>query len=190
MCTLCTNCKALLGHTSHHGELLAHHALNIVCWWSGTTPHHVTRWHCNLPHPHPPPPPPLYILLYMPCVDEMEWLWNFYTTPCHDAALHAPSYTLCAEENCKAMAWWWVCCFTSTETVGLLGTGPRNGRLDFHTAPRQWHMWHLLLYSKRSTLYTDVTHWMWAVMTHHVIMGHTLLYSTPDTLCYYDNTIT
>ena len=25
-------------------------------------------------------------------------------------------------------------CFTSTETVGLLGTGAQDGRLDFHTA--------------------------------------------------------
>ena len=25
------------------------------------------------------------------------------------------------------------CCFTSTETVGLLGTGAQNGHLDFHT---------------------------------------------------------
>ena len=27
------------------------------------------------------------------------------------------------------------CCFTSTETVGLLGTGAEDGHLDFHTAP-------------------------------------------------------
>ena len=27
------------------------------------------------------------------------------------------------------------CCFTSTETVGLLGTGTQDGHLDFHTAP-------------------------------------------------------
>ena len=27
------------------------------------------------------------------------------------------------------------CCFTSTEPVGLLGTGAQNGHLDFHTAP-------------------------------------------------------
>ena len=26
------------------------------------------------------------------------------------------------------------CCFTSTETVGLLGTGPQGVHLDFHTA--------------------------------------------------------
>ena len=28
------------------------------------------------------------------------------------------------------------CCFTSTETVGLLGTGAQDGHLDFHTAPQ------------------------------------------------------
>ena len=27
------------------------------------------------------------------------------------------------------------CCFTSTETVGLLGTETQDGHLDFHTAP-------------------------------------------------------
>ena len=27
------------------------------------------------------------------------------------------------------------CCFTSTETVGLLGTGAQDSHLDFHTAP-------------------------------------------------------
>ena len=31
------------------------------------------------------------------------------------------------------------CCFTSTETVGLLGTGTQDGHLDFRTAPELWH---------------------------------------------------
>ena len=31
------------------------------------------------------------------------------------------------------------CCFTSTETVGLLGTGTQDGHLYFHTAPELWH---------------------------------------------------
>ena len=30
------------------------------------------------------------------------------------------------------------CRFTSTETVGLLGTGAQDGHLDFHTAPELW----------------------------------------------------
>ena len=30
------------------------------------------------------------------------------------------------------------CCFTSTETVGLLGTGAQDGHLNFHTAPELW----------------------------------------------------
>ena len=29
-------------------------------------------------------------------------------------------------------------CFTSTETVGLLGTGAQDVHLDFHTAPELW----------------------------------------------------
>ena len=31
------------------------------------------------------------------------------------------------------------CCFTSTETVGLLGTGAQDVHLDFHTAPELWN---------------------------------------------------
>ena len=27
------------------------------------------------------------------------------------------------------------CCFTSTETIGLLGTGAQDVHLDFHTVP-------------------------------------------------------
>ena len=34
-----------------------------------------------------------------------------------------------------AFGWLFACCFTSTETVGLLGTGAQDGHLDFHTAP-------------------------------------------------------
>ena len=30
---------------------------------------------------------------------------------------------------------WLKCCFTSTETVGLLETGAQDVHLDFHTAP-------------------------------------------------------
>ena len=30
------------------------------------------------------------------------------------------------------------CCLTSTETVGLLGTGAQDIHLDFHTAPELW----------------------------------------------------
>ena len=36
----------------------------------------------------------------------------------------------------RLMGGWLVeCCFTSTETVGLLGTGAEDVHLDFHTAP-------------------------------------------------------
>ena len=33
------------------------------------------------------------------------------------------------------------CCFTSTETVGLLGTGAQDGHLDFHTGPELGFHW-------------------------------------------------
>ena len=33
---------------------------------------------------------------------------------------------------------WLKCCFTSTETVGLLGTGAQDVHLDFHTASELW----------------------------------------------------
>ena len=33
---------------------------------------------------------------------------------------------------------WLKCCFTSTETVGLLGTGAQDVHLDFHTPPELW----------------------------------------------------
>ena len=39
------------------------------------------------------------------------------------------------------------CCFTSTETVGLLGTGAQDGHLDFHTAPELSNAWDPLSYT-------------------------------------------
>ena len=37
-----------------------------------------------------------------------------------------------------APSWLVKCCFTSTETVDLLGTGAQDGHLDFHTVPEFW----------------------------------------------------
>ena len=40
------------------------------------------------------------------------------------------------EEGRKRKTWWFAeCCFTSRDTVGLLGTGAQDGHLDFYTAP-------------------------------------------------------
>ena len=39
-----------------------------------------------------------------------------------------------AHPNLSLAVEWLKCCFTSTETVGLLGTGAQHGHLDFHTA--------------------------------------------------------
>ena len=35
----------------------------------------------------------------------------------------------------RAQQGWLTCCFTSTETVGLLGAGAQDVHFDFHTAP-------------------------------------------------------
>ena len=43
----------------------------------------------------------------------------------------------------EGMEYWMLlleCCFTSTQTVGLLGTGARDVHLDFHTAPELWNI--------------------------------------------------
>ena len=36
---------------------------------------------------------------------------------------------------------WLKCCFTSTETVGLLGMGAQDIHLDLHTAPELCREW-------------------------------------------------
>ena len=38
----------------------------------------------------------------------------------------------------RGCCWLVECCFTSTETVRLLGTGTQDGHLDFHTGPELW----------------------------------------------------
>ena len=47
-------------------------------------------------------------------------------------------FTLWPGLSCAWLSSGWAqlkCCFTSTETVGLLGMGAQDSRLDFHTAP-------------------------------------------------------
>ena len=43
----------------------------------------------------------------------------------------------------KKLCVWLKCCFTSTETVGLLGTGAQDVHLDFHTAPELWILFYI-----------------------------------------------
>ena len=43
--------------------------------------------------------------------------------------------SLTARPKRLALRCWLKCCFTSTETVGLLGTGAQDVHLDFHTPP-------------------------------------------------------
>ena len=42
---------------------------------------------------------------------------------------------------CRATLCLVECCFTSTETVGVLGTGAQDGHLDFHTTPELCVTW-------------------------------------------------
>ena len=77
-----------------------------------------------------------------------HWNVTAYPSYCSSLKFQAPplsptSYTtrhraqqgLCWQED---SGWLVECCFTSTETVGLLGTGTQDGRLCFHTAPELW----------------------------------------------------
>ena len=41
------------------------------------------------------------------------------------------NHSFCGSKLCRLVE----CRVTSTETVGLLGTGAQDGHLDFHTAP-------------------------------------------------------
>ena len=54
-------------------------------------------------------------------------------------------WLLCNLFQCHCMQWQSLvelveCCFMSTETVGLLGTGAQDGHLNFHTAPELWKL--------------------------------------------------
>ena len=60
--------------------------------------------------PPPPPPPP------------------YFRQIAHASPLRM-------REALSARGRWLKCCFTFTETVGLLGTGAQDGHLDFYTAP-------------------------------------------------------
>ena len=48
---------------------------------------------------------------------------------------HISEYALTTSPQMVLNMLLWKCCFTSTETVGLSGTGAEDVHLDFHTAP-------------------------------------------------------
>ena len=44
-------------------------------------------------------------------------------------------YNYMDEEDSSKISWLVECCFTSTETIGLLGMGSQDSHLNFHTVP-------------------------------------------------------
>ena len=61
------------------------------------------------------------------------------------------------------------CCFTSTETVGLLGMGALDVHLDFHTAPELFPFTPACpgLYIKRT-----LRRWVWNIHNVHLSCAH------------------
>ena len=72
-------------------------------------------------------------------MDSKYTLWPRHTALLYGQQVHsmAPPYslTLWTASTLCGHAEGEVCCFTSTETVGLLWTGAQDVHLDFHTAP-------------------------------------------------------
>ena len=62
------------------------------------------------------------------------------------------------------------CCFTSTETISLFGTGAQDGHLDFHTAPEHWKIdKNLCVYIYILSVLVDKTcdaSWVWFPFKH------------------------
>ena len=76
------------------------------------------------------------------CVDSARALWaSFCIRLLSVLRLHfgLTNEWKCCHQQHTTTARWLKCCFTATETVGLLGTGAQDVHLDFHTAPELWH---------------------------------------------------
>ena len=62
-----------------------------------------------------------------PTDESLTSLWEFSSSPSSWSHLDSLSNLMLLH-----------CCFTSTETIGLLGTGAQDNHLDFRTAPELW----------------------------------------------------
>ena len=81
----------------------------------------------QFPPPSPDPLPPIFVIEIHSVnmiISDLCGRWRRLATS--KKLNHWPSAT------------WLKCCFTSTKTVGLLGTGARDVHLHFHTAPELW----------------------------------------------------
>ena len=66
------------------------------------------------------------------------------------------------------------CCFTSTETVGLLGTEAQDGHLDFHTAPEPDTPSSMDLYNYIVKSPPPPTHTFWDLGLHQYLSRDSL----------------
>ena len=137
---------------------MCHPSPFLVMYHPSPTRSHILFWLCiTHPFPHPsliihfPTPPPLHHpspirshVLYWLCITHP---FPRFFLRMHD---HPPVST---SSLCHAHYPLVECCFTSTETVGLLGTGALDGHLHFHTAPEvclSYRSSALLLYVHRN----------------------------------------
>ena len=80
----------------------------------------------------------LYIFFFIPSIiHESSWAPQIDRNGKYSHRIQAHSSSSCSGlDSFRALQVLLVeCCFTSTETVGLLGTGAQDVHLDFHTAP-------------------------------------------------------
>ena len=69
------------------------------------------------------------------CHTHSEVSWTSFTHRQHSPTRVTRCVHFAAGSHSSGSSDWLKRCFTSTETVGLLGTGAQDGHPDFHTAP-------------------------------------------------------
>ena len=62
-------------------------------------------------------------------------MWPVVLIPSPEVISSGEVHCSLVESHCYVIVCLVQCCFASTETIGLLGTGAQDGHLVFHTAP-------------------------------------------------------
>ena len=68
-------------------------------------------------------------------------MWPAVLIPSPEVISSGEVHCSFVESHCYVIVCLVQCCFASTETIGLLGTGAQDGRLVFHTAPDSACLW-------------------------------------------------